>query len=83
MSTQHVTSQIAVSQHQLRYDKRQVALIVKVAMLDRAKNLSDASCTSVKQLRAIAEGRMTATNGVLEYFHLQKAGDGFIWSFEA
>ena len=83
MSTHHVTSRIAVSQHQLRYDKRQVALIVKIANARPSQKLSDASRTSVKQLRAIVEGRMTATNGVLEYFRLQKAGDGFVWSVQA
>lgn len=67
MSAYHVTSSVRAPQRQLHYDRRQLALMVKVAKFCG----SDEQRCELKRL------------GALKYFNLQKAGRGFVWSFQA
>ncbi len=64
MSTHHVISPTPTSQNQLRYDTRQVDLMIRVAKLYG----SDEQKRELKRL------------GGLEYFRLEKQGDQFIWN---
>lgn len=68
---------------QIRYDRRQVSLMALVASCEGIHQFAMKSGTTVKQIRAIAAGRKAPTPGVLEYFDLQKNGDGFVWNFQA
>jgi hypothetical protein len=64
MSTHHVISPTPTSQNQLRYDARQVALMVRVAKFY-------GSDEQKRELRLL---------GALEYLRLEKQGDQFIWN---
>ena len=64
---------------QIRFSGRQVALMVKAALIfDRAKILEQTALES-SQLRAIGEGEEAPCPAVLGYFCLEAAGGEFVW----
>jgi hypothetical protein len=69
---------------QIHYDRRQVALMVRVAtydLTDRAA-FSIVTGTNSAAIRAIASGRKAPTSQVLEYFNLEANAGRFTWQIQ-
>jgi hypothetical protein len=63
----------------IRYDRRQVALMVEFASrlsVDFAAQVGEASA----RILEMASGTLAPTPNVLRHFALQAEGDGYVWS---
>ncbi len=67
----------------IRFDHRQVALMVKVANRSDprfAKKLNETSDVIDLCIDLIAEGCMEPSHAILRYFALRKDGKGYLWN---
>lgn len=63
----------------IRYDRRQVALMVRVAMFYSLNSIMDTTGRSQRELSAMADQKTAPTQPVLDYFRLTVDGSEYVW----
>lgn len=63
----------------VRFNRRQVALMVQIAMLYRIDSIMMTTGHSPAQLRAMAAGKIRPSRAVRDYFRLKARGSAYLW----
>jgi hypothetical protein len=63
----------------IRYNARQVALMIQVALLYAPNSIMDATGLSRREVNAMAAQRIAPTKAVLDYLRLTVDGEEYVW----
>jgi hypothetical protein len=63
----------------IRYNRRQLSLMVAIAAADSAGRLAETTATSASELQMMAAGSMAPTSAILAFFDLRRDGKDFVW----